>query len=100
MRQYLAKLGLNVSEGKPATAKELTEIMTIVAEIHDQMLNDIILQPAAYGCAIGGLSLALDITLKTAAMVFEEWQRLHPPKYQDGGNITVVVIGAEEDEGG
>jgi len=76
MRQYLDRLGLHITEGKPETARDVTTIMEVIREIHDSMQQDNILQPAAYGCAIGGLSLALDVSLKTAAMLFDEWVRL------------------------
>ena len=97
MKHYLEKLGLQISEGKPVTAAELTNIMESIRGIHDQMMNDVILQPAAYGCAIGGLSLALDVSLRTAAMVFDEWNRLHPRKFDLNDQIQVVVIDEKED---
>jgi len=98
MKRHLERLGLRVSEETPKTAKELTEIMETISNIHQEMLKDIILQPAAYGCAVGGLSLALDVSIRTAAMVFEEWNRLHP-RNKPAGAITVVVINPEESNG-
>jgi hypothetical protein len=97
MRDYISKLGLELGpRSKPATSADLTEIMVTIMELHEDMLNDIILQPAAYGCAVGGLSLALDVSLRTAAMIFDEWRRRTIPE----DPINVQVISKPEDPDG
>jgi hypothetical protein len=93
MRRYLDRLGLQVTEGKPAAGDDLKTILETVLGIHEQMMNDIILQQAAYGCAVGGLSLALGISLRTAAMVFDNY-RSHRPSPTD--NICVITVGGDD----
>jgi hypothetical protein len=80
MRHYIARLGLELSPvSKPANSAEISEIMITVMELYEQMMNDDLLQSAAYGCAVGALSLTLDVSLRTAAMIFDDWRRRSKP---------------------
>lgn len=69
MRNLMKKLGLEFQS--EAREQKIDETVRTILEIYDHCLKDPDLSRAAYGCAVGGVSLALNVNLKTAVLLVE-----------------------------
>lgn len=69
MRNLLSRAGVHC-DGQVAQAN-IQQTVAIMTDLYFKCLEDHELSRAAYGCAVGGLSIALNCSLKTAALLFE-----------------------------
>ena len=69
MRNLLTKIGIKIED--PSSELKVHETIAQIMEIYDQCRKDIVLTDVAYGCAVGGISLALNVNLRTATLLFE-----------------------------
>jgi hypothetical protein len=66
------RLGLEFKDLNPVkTDENVHETVREVLVIYDRCLQDTVLSRAAYGLAVGGLSLALNVSLRTASLLVE-----------------------------
>lgn len=73
LTKTLTRLGIRVVPSNPSAITDVKVQITLeeILHIYDKCLHDPDLARAAYGLAIGGTALALNVTLKTAALLVE-----------------------------
>lgn len=69
MRNLMKQIGIEIQD--PSKELSVHETVKLIMEIYDQCLFDPDLARAAYGCAVGGVSLALNVNLRTASLLVE-----------------------------
>jgi hypothetical protein len=65
----MKKVGIVIQD--PLKEPSVHDTVKLIMEIYDQCLLDPDLSRAAYGCAVGGVSLALNVNLRTASLLVE-----------------------------
>lgn len=74
MKKVLASIGVTTISRhveQRDLADGLNEIIREVMVVYEDCLRDPDLRNVAYGCAVGAISLSLEIPLKTARLLFE-----------------------------
>jgi hypothetical protein len=72
MRNLILSLGLKIIDPDPKnTHKNIQRTLEEVIKIYEQSMMDANLKTAAYGIAIGGVSIALNVTLRTAKLLVD-----------------------------